>query len=145
MAIAVPDTSFLFALYGHDAHTAAARAWMQQAQVPLTLTPLHRYELGNALRFAVFRKVIAPAEAAASLASIEADLAAGFLQLAPTDLAALVAEAQRLSEAHTITGGHRSFDILHVAAAVSLHATTFLSFDQNQRRLAAAVGLAVGP
>ena len=45
----------------------------------------------------------------------------------------------------TVTGGHRAFDILHVAAAVHLGADEFLTFDSNQRRLALATGLKPGP
>lgn len=39
----------------------------------------------------------------------------------------------------------RSFDILHVATARVLKATAMLTFDINQRKLASAVRLAVGP
>ena len=44
---------------------------------------------------------------------------------------------------HTVTGGHRGFDILHVATARLLRATEFLTFDANQKMLAGAEGLAV--
>jgi predicted nucleic acid-binding protein len=57
----------------------------------------------------------------------------------------VIAEAARLSELHTLSGGHRSFDVLHVATARLLKATTFLSFDANQRKLATTGRLAVGP
>jgi predicted nucleic acid-binding protein len=145
MATVVADTSFLFALLGHDAHTAAAQAWARRASQPITVSALNRYELGNALRFAVFRKVIAQADALHSLAAFEADVKSGHLHVATVDLAAVVAEAARLSERYTMVGGHRSFDVLHVATAKVLKATTFLSFDANQRKLATAVGLTVGP
>jgi hypothetical protein len=36
-------------------------------------------------------------------------------------------------------------DILHLAFALRLGATDFLSFDKNQRRMAQAEGLAVAP
>lgn len=52
-------------------------------------------------------------------------------------------EAMRLSAAHTLAGGHRSFNIVHVAAAIVIKARHFLTFDQNQRRLAEAEGLVV--
>jgi predicted nucleic acid-binding protein len=39
----------------------------------------------------------------------------------------------------------RSFDILHVAAALELGATKFWSFDDRQKRLAEEVGLRVNP
>ena len=37
----------------------------------------------------------------------------------------------------------RSFDILHVAAAIHLGAKEFLTFDANQRKLAEAEGFKV--
>ena len=40
------DTSFLFALFGNDAHTAAAQVWTQQAGQPIAVSALNRYELG---------------------------------------------------------------------------------------------------
>jgi len=145
MPTAVADTSFLFSLFGHDAHTHAAQHWVQQARLPLTVTALGRYELGNAIRFAAFRKVISQADALASLAAFEADLKSGHVHQASGDLAAIVAEASRLSELHTLSGGHRSFDVLHVATARLLKATAFLSFDANQRKLATALRLNIGP
>lgn len=141
----VTDTSFLFSLYGGDGHTAAARAWAMQTKQPIAITALNRYELGNAIRFAVFRKVISQREALASLAAFEADLKNGILQSVSPDLAEVIKEAARLSESHTITGGHRSFDILHVAAARVLKTTLFLSFDANQRKLAGTAKVTVGP
>jgi len=39
--------------------------------------------------------------------------------------------------------GDRSFDIMHVAAALVIGAKQCLTFDQNQRRLAEAEGLSV--
>ncbi len=142
---AVADTSFLFSLFGNDAHTPTAKSWVQQAQLPITVTALGRYELGNAIRFAAFRRAISSAEARASLAAFEADLRSGHLHQVSCDFAAIVTEASRLSELHTLGGGHRSFDILHVATARLLKATTFLSFDANQRKLATTLRLNVGP
>ena len=145
MATVVADTSFLFSLFGQDAHTPAAQRWAEQAQIPLTVTALARYELANAFRFAAFRKVISQADALASLAAFKADLKSGHVHEASCDLAAIVAEASRLSELHTLSGGHRSFDVLHVATARLLKATTFLSFDANQRKLATTLRLNIGP
>lgn len=145
MAIAVADTSFLFSLYGNDAHTAAAHDWVRQGRRPIAVSVLTRYELQNAIRGAAFRKVITTADALASLEAFESDLKNGHLQLASGELGAVVADALRLSELHTLRGGHRSFDILHVAMARLLKANVFLSFDANQRKLAAAVRLSIGP
>lgn len=145
MARAVADTSFLFSLYGRDSHTPAAQGWLQQSQVPIVVTALNRYELANALRLAEFRHLIRTAQVSASLTAFESDLKNGGLQLTPCDFSAVVAEADRLSARYTPAGGHRAFDILHVAAAKVLRATTFLTFDLNQRKLATAVHLPVAP
>jgi predicted nucleic acid-binding protein len=59
------------------------------------------------------------------------------------NLAAVIDEAQRISAAHTLSGGHRSFDILHAAAAVRLEAERFLTFDRRQKELAEILGLTV--
>ena len=67
----------------------------------------------------------------------------GILQLTLCDLKAVVNEAERLSALHTLTGIHRSFDILYIATARILEATTFLTFDLHQRKLAGTVRLAV--
>jgi predicted nucleic acid-binding protein len=49
--------------------------------------------------------------------------------------------AKRLSATYTLGSGYRGFDILHIAAALTLGATEFLTFDENQKKLASAEGL----
>ncbi len=137
------DTSFLFSLYGRDAHTPRAAAGVRRLAQPLTLTVFNEYELLNAVRFAVFRQVLPASAGAALVAAFETDAADGKLVVESCNLAQVLAGAKRLSARHTVTGGHRSFDILHVAAAVQLQAGVFLTFDANQRALAQAAGLAV--
>jgi predicted nucleic acid-binding protein len=137
------DTSFLFALYGNDIHTPAAIAVVRRRGEPLTISGLNEYELGQALRFAEYRKLFPMGKAAACLADFDADLATGKLVVQVCNLARVVSEAKRLSATYTVTGGHRSFDILHVAAALHLGAQEFLTFDDNQRKLARAEGLKV--
>ncbi len=44
---------------------------------------------------------------------------------------------------HTAKQGHRSFDILHVATALVRRADKFLTFDENQKKLAEAESLDV--
>jgi predicted nucleic acid-binding protein len=137
------DTSFLFSLYGNDAHTPRALVWMKSQKDALTLTSLSEYELGNALRFSEFRKGIAPGEAALFWAQFEADRASGRLKIQVCNLADVLDEAKRLSATYTLTGGHRGFDILHIATALIVHAQQFLTFDANQKKLAEAEGLVV--
>jgi predicted nucleic acid-binding protein len=137
------DTSLLFALYGNDAHSTRAIGWVRKQSQPISLSPFNEYELANALRFAEYHGTLRPGDAAACWADFEADLTAGRLATPPCNLAAVVAEAKRLSASHTLSSGHRSFDILHVATAVHLGAKRFLTFDRNQRVLAKAERLAL--
>ena len=141
----IPDTSFLFSLFGGDANTSNARNWVSKERLPIAVSAFNRYEFQNAIRFAAFRRAISDAEAIASLDAFESDLKSGHLQLISVDLSAVLDEASNLSARHTISGGHRSFDIVHVAVARILKVSTFLTFDKNQSKLAKSVRLAVGP
>jgi predicted nucleic acid-binding protein len=141
------DTSFLASLYLLDTYTPKARAKLRQIRPPeeLMLSPFHLYELPNAVRLSVFQGLRNAAAGETILAAFEADLASGYFALPTCNLASVLIEARRLSASHTITGGHRAFNILHVAAALHLGANEFLTFDTNQRKLAAAAGLKPGP
>jgi predicted nucleic acid-binding protein len=139
------DTSFLFALYGSDLHTTKALAYIRKLTQPLTLSIFNEFELENALRFAGWRKLFPAAQIAHFLAAFEMDRKSGRLVVTPCNLAVVLMEARRLSGAYTLAGGHRSFDILHVATALKCGAGEFLSFDANQRRLARAEGLKLNP
>lgn len=75
------------------------------------------------------------------IAKLGEHLEQGVLQLVDRDLSHVLALAERLSKARTFAGGHRSFDVLHIAAAMELEADIFLSFDGNQNALAAAEGM----
>jgi predicted nucleic acid-binding protein len=137
------DTSFLFSLYGEDVNSPRATELMKSFRSALSLTPLNEYELANALRFAEFRKAIAPGEAALFWGQFEADRASGRVKITIPNLAETLDEAKRLSSAYTLKGGHRGFDILHVAAALQMKAGQMLTFDQNQKKLAQAEGILV--
>lgn len=141
--VIVCDTSFLFSLYGSDAHSSKAVAWSAQNTRALYLNSLTHFEFGNALRFSEFRKAIPVGSTAQYWAWFEAAIAQGRLIVATSNLADVIDEAKRLSSTHTLTRGHRGFDILHVASALKMNATHFLTFDGNQKKLAEAEGLVV--
>jgi hypothetical protein len=102
---------------------------------------LHDIEFRNALRLRVFRREIAPAQRDASLNAMLADLAAGVLVHAAPPVPEIAKEAERLSTLHSETLGTRTLDILHVAAALVLGRSVFLTFDRRQQALATAAGL----
>lgn len=139
------DTSFLFSLYRKDAHTPAAVALLARLRLPLKLSVLNEYEFGNALRFAEFRGMFARGEADQRLRAFEQDRVAARWKHSGVAIEDIVDEAGKISAGHTVKGGHRAFDVLHVAHARLAAPRLFLSFDANQLALAKAVGLAVGP
>lgn len=145
MATVCCDTSFLISLYGNDPNTATAKAEVARLAQPVTVTTLNEFEMLNALRLAVFRRVATTAAAGMVIRAFRSDLTAGKLLMLPCDLDAVLTEAGRLSDRRTPTGGHRGFDILLIAAALHLGATVFLTFDAKQSTLAAAEGLTVRP
>ena len=139
--VTTADTSFLFSLYGHDSNTEKAIRWTKKQKHPITITSLARFELLNALRFAECRKFINAGDADDFISNFETDLNEGRLVEEICNLAEVISEASRISEERTLKGGHRSFDILHIAAAGILNTDQFLSFDSNQKKLAKAEGL----
>ena len=77
------------------------------------------------------------------LRDLDSDLRNDVLKPSPVDWAVVHQLAEDLSARHTDSGGHRLADILHVATALHLGKTEFLTFDANQRQLAKAAGLTV--
>lgn len=148
---AYPDTSFLYAFYLKQSNSPDAAAYAATMKEPLHLTELLRYEFRQSLRFQVWRRATNPregllqADADAALNQLEADLASGVAVDAPCDLLEVLRCADDLSLRHTTKQGYRSFDILHVATALHLAAKVLLTFDEKQRQLAVAAGLAVEP
>jgi predicted nucleic acid-binding protein len=148
---AYPDTSFLFAFYVKQSNSRATAAHAATMKEPLQLTALLAYEFCQALRFQAWRHAanqregIALADAQVALNRFESDLASGVAALASCQFQSVLRSAEELSARHTIVGGHRSFDVLHVATALCLGAREFLTFDANQRKLAAAEKLRVKP
>jgi predicted nucleic acid-binding protein len=55
----------------------------------------------------------------------------------------LLLEGYIRSERRTVKGGHRTMDVLHVAAARAHPGARFYSYDDRQRRLAQHEGLAL--
>jgi predicted nucleic acid-binding protein len=76
---------------------------------------------------------------------LQANLDAGAIEVVAADWPDVWRLGEVLSKRHTSAGGLRSVDVLHVATALHLGAKEFLTFDANQRKLAAAQKLKVKP
>jgi predicted nucleic acid-binding protein len=149
--IAFPDTSFLCALYVQQTHSPAAAAHFKALPEALHVSSLVLYEFRQSVRFQVWihakdkTKGYPRNVAEAALDQLDANMEAGAIVPAPADWPDVHRLAERLSKRHTISGGHRAFDVLHVATALHLGAREFLTFDASQRKLATAEKLRVNP
>ena len=142
---AYADTSVLGRVYFQQADSARAIVLVRALPDPLPFTPLHNLEIRNAVRLRVYRGEADTVQRDMILAALDSDLASGNMHLTPLPWAELMREAERLNAAHTAKLGCRSLDVLHVAAAVTLGAREFLTFDTRQAALAKAAGLKVKP
>ncbi|ACB74533.1 type II toxin-antitoxin system VapC family toxin [Opitutus terrae] len=149
--IAYPDTSFLCALYVAQSTSAVAIAHYRRMKEPLHVSVLLLGEFRQSVRFQIFRNSKDATQGYArntgleALAKLQSNIDAGALVVVPTEWTEVFHLAERISAQHTIAGGHRFMDVLHVATAMHLGAVELLSFDANQRKLAAAEGLAAKP
>ena len=137
------DTSFLVRLYLTQSDSQKALAFMRDFRDPLPFTPLHRHELRNAIRLAVFRKEIESERRKAAFLDIDSDLEDGILVHSPISWTNAFRETEQLGSEHTELLGVRGVDLLHVAIARTLGAKEFLTFDLRQADLARACGFKV--
>lgn len=149
--IAFPDTSFLCAIYRRQVNSPVAAGHFKAMPEALHVSGLLLYEFRQSVRFQVWlhgcdkNKGYPRADGDRMLTVLQSDLNAGAVAVAAADWPDVYRLAEALSRRHTMSGGHRAFDVLHVATALHLGANEFLTFDANQRRLAAAEKLKVRP
>jgi predicted nucleic acid-binding protein len=148
---AYPDTSYLCALYVPQSTSVAAITHYQGLKEPLYVSALLLGEFRQSVRFQIFRNSRDSSQGYPrkvgldALGKLQSNLDAGALSVIPAEWADVLAIAERISSKHTMAGGHRFIDILHVATALNIGANRFLSFDSNQRRLATSEGLIAKP
>lgn len=143
------DTSFLCSLYRRQIHSPVAIEFMASMKGALPVSSLLVLEFRQSVRlqtrlFSLDRKKgFPPAEGTRMLRDLQSDLVAGVLSMKAIDWADVHRIAEQLSDRHTREGGHRLADLLHVATALHLGAESFLTFDDQQRKLAAEEGMEV--
>ena len=144
-----PDTSFLCALYQTQVNSARADQFMAGLSGTLGVSSLLLLEFRQSVRLQVRlhlndrSKGFLQTEGQQMLNDLQIDLNAGLLTVIPVDWSAVHQRAEALSSAHTLASGYRLADILHVATALHLGVAEFLTFDENQKKLAEAEGLMV--
>ena len=144
-----PDTSFLCSLYRRQVFSPSAISFMKGSGRLLPVSSLLLLEFRQSVRFqtrlySLDRKKGYPAaEGTRMLRDLQSDLTSGILEVVAVDWPDVHRIAEELSAKHTAQGGHRLADIIHVATALHLASPVFLTFDENQRKLAEAEGMTV--
>lgn len=143
MMILAADTSFLFSLFGKDKWTEKAREMSKRFKDPIRICLFNTLELTNAALQAEFAGHLETGLGNLIISRFGGDIESGRLIYPPFNPAKAIARATELSRRHTLTGGHRTYDVLLVAAALEMKATDFLTFDSRQAKLAKSEGLRV--
>lgn len=137
------DTSFVVSYLTPDANSQTAEGLLLRLKNQVLVTAWARFEFENAIALRHFRGEASEEDVHAWLAGCDTELAEGVLEEAPFDFPAVLARTRKLTAMHTHALGTRAFDVFHVAAALELGATRFLTFDQRQASLARAAGFTV--
>ncbi len=137
------DTSALLKLYVLEEGSESVHAVVRGQANPLPVWEIQEMEFTNGLWLKVFRREISKSQAETQLKLFQRRKKSGIYFYPEIHRSSLMATFERLSR-RTPETGCRTMDILHVACALEVGATTFVSFDDRQRRLAARERLMPG-
>ncbi len=139
------DTSFFVSyLNEDDVNHAAARARAGRLSGhDFVICEVHTLELPAAVRAATHREAGAiPVSIARRIINRFDRAVTGKIFLKQqVDIAESVAMARSLGETHGWSERHTAFGLWHLAAAWSLSAGAFLTFDQRQEKIARGLGM----
>ncbi len=138
------DTSALLKLHIRETGSEAVQSQIALQDHPLPIWEIQKAELVNALRLKVFWNEISADQTAAQIELFQNRFKRGLYFFPEIDRNSLMQRFLDLS-AETPRLGCRTMEILHVACAVEIGATEFLSFDQRQNSLAGHAGLKLAP
>lgn len=139
------DTSILASLLMSDSNSEKAMELTSVQCVPLLLNRLLKLEVCNAIRLRVADGDVDESMAAESWDKFEGMERSGFCAVREPDWDRVMRRSIGMSRAHSSEKRTRTFDIVHVAAALEMGSKEFWSFDKRQRALALEVGLRVNP
>jgi predicted nucleic acid-binding protein len=136
------DSSALVKIYVSEQHSDRVRREVVAArQVPVTR--LHVLEIANALRVLTDRSLLTEDQSHALLDQFADDRQAQRLADASPDWGKVFHEAVQLSARDARNTLCRSLDVLHVALAIEIGCTRFVTGDPRQLAVARASGLKV--
>ncbi len=137
------DTGILLKLYTVEPESPQVHRFVTKRNRPIPVSELHLSEAVSAFRLKQFRKECSPTQAADAIALLESDLRSRLLCVVDMDWTTIWASCRMLAQAEAGKCGARTLDTLHVACALSLHASLFVTSDKRQSMLARICGLRV--
>jgi len=137
------DTGILLKLYTTEPESVAVQSWVRNRTEPIRICVLHRSECSSALHLKAFRGECDVAVAARALDLVESDLRSGVLRMVAVDWDAAWETCHRFATRYAAETGVRTLDTLHVACALQLEASEFVTSDRRQATLADQTGLTV--
>lgn len=139
------DTSFLFSFLNEDDvnHAAARGRASRFSSDDFVICEVHLLELPAAARAATHRDTdaVPPQIARRVINRFDRSVTGKIFVKKQVDMAESVAMARSLGEAHGWRERHTTFDLWHLAAAWSLSAGAFLTFDRRQEKIARLLGM----
>jgi len=135
------DPSLLVALYLPESRTGRLRAWLVEKRTPIGLNVWQELEFRNAARQKIMRGEASEGDLARMLRIFEDDCVQNRIVRRSVAWDTAFTEAERLSRKLATSKQCRSFDLIHVAIAVSSDITEFATLDGDQAKLAEAAGL----
>jgi predicted nucleic acid-binding protein len=141
------DTSFLVSyLHEDDANHAVARTEAERfSSHDFVVCAAHLLELPAALRAATHRSAgaLSPHVARRVINRFDRAVNGKLFLRKELDMTDSIAMARALGESHGWQKRHTAFDLWHLAAAWSLSAGVFLTFDRRQGALAKTLGMTI--
>jgi predicted nucleic acid-binding protein len=138
------ETSAFLKLYFLEKESEEVQALLMQQDEPIPVWDILEGELLNAFQLRVFREEISPITAEELTFLYWKRKRKGQYHTPKIDRLMLMKLFQELS-LHTSMIGCRVLDIFHVAFAVQIQPTLFVSYEPAQRELAKEAGLQVFP
>lgn len=121
-------------------HPAAVTLFDRKPEATVLWTPWQRVEVFNTFRQAEKSALLAKGESRQIIRLLEQEIRLGYWPHVEFDWTSAVRTACELGAEHSLKMSVRSMDLFHVAVAAELAADSFLSFDEDQSRLAVASG-----
>lgn len=139
------DTSFLISVFLDDSNHIRARDLLLSVEEPIILSRLNLLEFQTSIRRMIGSRLLEEATGLRVIEEFGMMLEAGaFTEINPPE-DGVWERAKKLTILHSAEFQLRSLDVWQIAFALEMGASRLWSFDDRQRKLAAAVGLELNP